>query len=65
MTSLYSYEFIGKFAICFEFQDNGNLLAKKGDFFFASDHLIELVSRLYTVVTQANTQPPDVTIRSK
>ncbi|ESP02895.1 hypothetical protein LOTGIDRAFT_212414 [Lottia gigantea] len=41
---------------------NGDVLSKKGDFIFCSDHVIEFVAKAYLVVQNHTGKPPEVQI---
>lgn len=46
-------------------QDNGDILSKKGDFIFSSDHVIEIVSKAYLLIKNMSEKPPDVVIATQ
>ncbi|XP_064595408.1 unconventional myosin-Ib-like isoform X2 [Liolophura sinensis] len=46
-------------------QDNGDILSKKGDFIFSSDHVIEIVSKAYLLIKNISEKPPDVIIATQ
>ncbi len=43
-------------------QENGDILTKKGDFLLSSDHVIEIVAKLYLLIQNATHRSPQVHI---
>ena len=45
--------------------ENGDILMKKGDFLLSSDHVIEIVAKLYLLIQNATCRSPDVLIANQ